>query len=145
MQTPHRKRPALVVLVIIAVIELAAVQAPVLFAADAGITDEKLKVLIADLGNDDFEKRTLAEKELSSAGAAAQKALEAAKDSTDQQVKKSVNHLLGRLKYLALPDINYLDLLPQKSLLVIRATSFATLAQNSRKTALGRMIDSPAL
>ena len=143
METSKRCKPTAGAVLILAVVVLASQHAPRVFGAD--ISDEKLKALIADLGNDDFEKRTQAEKELSSAGVAAQKALEAVKDSTDQQVKKSVNHLLGRLKYLALPEINYLDLLPQKSMLVIRATSFATLAQNSRKTALGRMIDSPAL
>ena len=113
--------------------------------AGAGYTDEKIKTLIGDLGNEDFAKRQAAEKELIKAGDKAQKALEAAKDSPDAQVKATVQHLLGRLKFAAMAPVDYLDLLPPSSILVLKATNFNTLADNAKKSALGKLLDSPSL
>jgi hypothetical protein len=112
--------------------------------AGADVSEEKIKSLVGDPGNEDFAKRQAAQKELGRIGAKAKAALEAVKESPDAQVKASATQLLGRLKFLDLGPVNYLDLLPQTSLIVARATNAASLADNSRKTALGKLIDSVA-
>jgi hypothetical protein len=113
--------------------------------AGGGYTDEKIKAFIGDLGNEDFAKRQAAEKELIKAGDKAQKALEAAKESPDAQIKTTVQHLLGRLKFAGMAPVDYLDLLPPNSLLVLKASNFNTLAENAKKSALGKLLDSPGL
>src|SRR6185295_16974673 len=117
-----------------------------LLAEDAGdaYSEEKIKGYIGDLGNEDFAKRQTAEKELGKAGIKAQKQIEAAKDSTDAQVKTTAQHLLAKLKFAALPPVDYLDLLPAKSVVVLRAANLASTVENAKKSAIARMFDLPA-
>ncbi len=143
MQSPRFTRGLLALTL---ALSACAIPARSLFAEDAAdaYSEEKIKGYIGDLGNEDFAKRQAAEKELGKAGVKAQKQLEAVKDSTDVQVKTTAQHLLSKLKFAALPPVDYLDLLPAKSVVVLRAANLAGTVENAKKSAIARMFDLPA-
>src|SRR5437879_2659989 len=72
-------------------------------------SEEKIKVLIKGLGDEDFAKRQNAEKELLKVGLKAMEALKAAQTSADPQVKATAAKLLGRLRLANLPPIDYFE------------------------------------
>lgn len=143
MQSQRLTRGALVLALTLA----AAALPPRMLRAEEpdAYSEDKIKAFIADLGNEDFAKRQTAEKELAKAGAKAQKQLDAVKDSPDAQVKTTVTHLLAKLKFAALPPVDYLELLPAKSLVVIRGSNIGSFVENARKSAIGRLCDNPAM
>ena len=113
--------------------------------APAVYSDSKIQALIKDLGNEDFEKRQSAEKELMKAGAKALEPLKAAQNSTDPQVKATAARLSGRLRFASLGAVNYLDIFPGDSVLAIWVKDIGGSAENAKKSAIGKLIASPAM
>jgi hypothetical protein len=114
-------------------------------AEEAPVTPEKLDQLVKDLGNEDFAKRQKAEADLLKAGVKAQAALTKAAASTDAQVKATATKLLGKLKLNALGAVDYLEVLPGKTIIALQAKNIATTIESSKKTALGQMVLSQVL
>jgi len=109
------------------------------------LSDEKIKALIKDLGDDDFGKRTGAEKDLLRAGAKAMDALKAAQVSADPQVKATAAKLLGKIRLANLPPIDFLDVAPANSIIALQFKNLGTSLELAKKSAIGKLIFSPAL
>ncbi|HYG74253.1 MAG TPA: hypothetical protein VEK08_04535 [Planctomycetota bacterium] len=106
----------------------------------APLTEERLKQLVKELGDEDFAKRQNAEKELTRAGAKAEIVLKAAQASTDPQVKATAARLLGRLRLSTIGAIDYLEVMPASSIVAIQLKNLGTSLENAKKTAIGQIV-----
>lgn len=109
------------------------------------ITADQIKTLIKDLGDDDFGKRTNAEKELMRAGAKAAEALKAAQTSADPQVKATVAKLLGKIRLANLPPIDFMEVAPANSIVAVQIKSVGMSLELAKKSAIGQLIFSGPL
>jgi len=103
-------------------------------------TDDQLKAWVKELGDDDFAKRLAAEKELSKAGAKAEIVLKASLTSADPQVKATAARLLGRLRLATIGAMDYLQVVPANSIIVLQLKNLSTSLENAKKTAIGQII-----
>ncbi|HYF48324.1 MAG TPA: hypothetical protein VEJ63_02900 [Planctomycetota bacterium] len=103
-------------------------------------TPEKIQQLVKQLGDENYDNRKNAEKELAKAGAKAKDALTAAANSNDAQVKATAKRLLGRLRFATLGTVNYLDILPQQSLILAKASNIGDTLKKGEATFLGKFI-----
>lgn len=100
---------------------------------------EKIKSWVGDLASEDFQKRHGAEMELLKAGPGAQKPLEAAATSPDAQVRATAQRLLGKLKLSSTSNIDYLEVIPTELMIAVQIKNSASLIENSKQTAVGKL------
>lgn len=105
---------------------------------------EQLQAWIKQLGSDEFQKREEARAALVKMGQAAAGALKAAQATDDPEVKRAIGAILGQLQWQDLgAKKDYLDLFPADSIFVLKLKGLATSASGARKTAIGKLMDSP--
>jgi hypothetical protein len=104
------------------------------------INAEKIKEWVLQLGDDRYDVRVKAEKELARVGVQAKEALRDACKSKDAQVVVSAKRLLGKIKFSTLGEIDYLDIFPTNSFFVARIENISETVKNSPSTALGKLL-----
>jgi len=115
-------------------------------AEETPLTDEGMRLLIKDLGSDDFEKRQGAEKKLAAQGLKAEALLKATVEATtDAQVRATAARLLGKLKLAGLSSVDYLTVFPAESVMFIQIRDVSKSIEKSKETAIGKLVLSPAL
>lgn len=114
--------------------------------AEEPLNDDGIRLLIKDLGSEDFEKRQGAEKKLAAQGLKAEALLKATVEATtDAQVRATAARLLGKLKLSGLASVDYLSVFPAESVLFMQVRNLADSIEKSKTTAVGKLVLSPAL
>lgn len=114
--------------------------------AEEPATEESMRLLVKDLGSDDFEKRQGAEKKLAAQGMKAEALLKATVETTtDAQVRATAARLLGKLKLAGLSSVDYTSVFPAESVLFLQIRNISESIEKSKGTAIGKLVLSPAM
>ena len=108
-------------------------------AEETPLNDDGIRLLIKDLGSEDFEKRQGAEKKLAAQGLKAEALLKATVETTtDAQVRATAARLLGKLKLASLASVDYLTVFPADSVAFLQVRNLADSIEKSKGTAVGK-------